>query len=135
MLNKPTILFALLAVIAPTCANEKSPLMFDAYQAPEHTKTGFPNPKNIQPKHSSFAIKYSAFMSSNTGERWAVVTLINEANGSRTFNNNQIMALFANGERKLAKPISHSFYANDSQSVAVSFGKNQFPILQVYVNN
>jgi hypothetical protein len=95
----------------------------------------FANDKNIQPKASEFDVTNYVLMSNASGERWAVVTLTNMASGARVFEHQQLMALFADGQRTSAGEFKLNFSANETQSFTLAFGENKFPILALYANN
>ncbi|BCS98652.1 hypothetical protein DSLASN_42840 [Desulfoluna limicola] len=98
-------------------------------------ETFFENEGDIEPERSDFEVVNYVLMSSEEGARWAVVTLKNTSTGSRIFQQNQLMALFANGERY--SPLKHSRTLKSMETVtfSVSFGKSRFPILEVYTRN
>ncbi|GAA3921499.1 hypothetical protein [Litoribacillus peritrichatus] len=92
----------------------------------------FPNDDNIEPTSSDFIIENYVLMSNETGERWAVLTLKNEAAGNRIFTQDYVLALFADGQRK--KPLKHNqrFKSKEIKSILLSFGESKFPILEIY---
>lgn len=92
----------------------------------------FPNEKNINPKVSSFKVVNYVLMSSPLGERWASVTLRNEASGSRKFDSGKIMALLANGDRVKPHSYSYMFDGNQTLTLSLNFGVSKFPLLEVY---
>jgi len=91
----------------------------------------FPNDRNIKAKPSNFELINYVVMSNDLGERWAVVTLNNTSSGSRVFDNEHLIALFANGQRSKPLTFKLSFEAKETQSITVSFGENKFPILSM----
>lgn len=92
----------------------------------------FPNDERIYPKSSDFSVLNYVLMSSENGERWATVTLKNEADGRRKFDSSQIMALFANGVRAKPEHTSYVFDAEQAVTISLAFGKSKFPLLEVY---
>ena len=95
----------------------------------------FANDKNIYPKASDFQVLNYVLMSSNTGERWATLTLRNTADGSRQFASDHIMALFANGKRHKPSHVKRSFKAGQILTFSLNFGSNKFPLLEIYTRN
>ncbi len=95
----------------------------------------FPNDDNIYPSKSDFEIINYVLMSSESGERWATITLKNSSSGNRSLEQQHIMALFANGERKSPKSFPLSFKGNEVQTFTVSFGESKFPVLAVYTSS
>ena len=98
-------------------------------------QSSFPNENNIQPDISDFKVLNSVLMSNEAGERWAVITVENLASGQRTLNQNQLMALFANGERLTPHIFKRRFLANEILSITLTFGEHKFPILEIYPRN
>lgn len=92
----------------------------------------FPNDKHIYPKQSNFEILHYVLMSSDSGERWATVTLRNRAAGGRKLEQDHIMALFADGRRKPPAHFKRHFAADETLSFTLSFGHSKFPLLSVY---
>ena len=74
----------------------------------------------LQPNASSFRIREANTLSSDSGERWALVTLENR------------VAEFANGERRHPTGLEGSFAAGESQRKMVFFGYHRFPILRIF---
>jgi len=102
-------------------------------QTPIHTMDlAFPNENNVQPSLGDFGIKNHVLMSNDEGERWAVVTIENEASGRRTLTNKHLLAILANGERIHPNDFSESFDGKEMKSVTMSFGYSKFPILSIY---
>lgn len=95
----------------------------------------FPNEKDIAPKDSDFAILNYVLMSNEVGERYAVITLVNTSSGTRSLEQDHLIALFADGSRKAPTAEKLNFKGNETQSITVSFGTSKFPILAVYSSN
>lgn len=95
-------------------------------------KLNFPNDDNIQPRKSSFRVLNFVLMSNELGERWAIVTLKNSSTTKRTFDHEQLMALFADGMRREPLAYKAVFDGLESQSLTISFGFSKFPILDIY---
>ena len=95
----------------------------------------FSNDKNFQPDKSDFEIINYVLLSNKEGERWVTVTLKNTASGNRIFDGEQVMALFANGKRYTPAKKSVRFEGKETQTFAINFGKNHFPILEIYTRN
>ncbi|MFC1747313.1 hypothetical protein ACFL2V_00750 [Pseudomonadota bacterium] len=88
-----------------------------------------------QPKKSDFKIENYFLMSSRSGERWATITLKNSAKGQRILSEAQVMAVFANGEKRAPNSMKHTFAEDEVATLAVTFGKSKFPVLYVYTRN
>jgi hypothetical protein len=113
-----------------TFANEKEVLTVDRVIT-HNIELAFDNDKNEKPKLSEFELVNYIVMSNDLGERWAVVTVINQASGNRILENDHLMALFANGERATPAHLKVNFDANETKSLTISFGENKFPLLSI----
>ncbi|SMF04711.1 hypothetical protein SAMN02745866_00369 [Alteromonadaceae bacterium Bs31] len=102
---------------------------------PDNTTLEFPNDNKVLPDHSGFEVLNYVLMSSEGGERWAVLTIRNPLSGKRIFENNYVMALLANGERITPEPVSVVLDSGETVSVTLNFGIQKFPILQLYGRN
>jgi len=74
-------------------------------------------------------------MSNLKGERWATITVTNQAHGRRTLNQDQVLALFADGTRHFPLNFTQEFKAQQTVSLLVNFGVNKFPILKIMTRN
>ena len=95
-------------------------------------ETFFENENEEEPRRSDFKVVNYVLMSSEKGARWAVVTLKNGSTGSRIFKEDQMLALFADGERRLPMAHSRTFKGQETISLTLSFGRRAFPILTIY---
>ena len=86
----------------------------------------------LQPSASSFHIREANTLSSDSGERWALVTLENSDGGKRILQNNYLVAEFANGERRHATGLEGAFAPGEQQRKMVFFGYHRFPILRIF---
>ncbi|KPH65487.1 hypothetical protein AMS58_05670 [Pseudoalteromonas porphyrae] len=96
----------------------------------------FENDARIKPKNSDFSVVNSVFMSSEAGKRLAVITVRNDASGSRILEGSHLMALFADGSRKGPSSLTDGIKLDDGElrSVTVSFGEADYPILAIYTS-
>jgi len=101
----------------------------------QNIQLAFPNDYNVVPKRSDFEIVNYVLMSNDVGERWAVITLTNLSSGNREFNNEHLIALFADGSRMSPLQYKLNFRGRETQSITVSFGEHKFPILSIYSSN
>ncbi|ASI93047.1 MULTISPECIES: hypothetical protein [Vibrio] len=120
-----------LAVTLPVMSMEYETLSIDQ-PAIHYSELAFPNSDNIQPNRSDFSINNYVLMSSESGERWAVVTVTNTSSAKRTINQTQLVAILANGERIFAEDFHESVGPNKTTSLTINFGWNKFPILSIY---
>lgn len=91
----------------------------------------FPNDQNLKAKPSDFKLVNYVIMSNDIGERWAVLTLTNTSSGNRVLEQDHLLALFADGTRKMPLAIKLNFEGRETQSLTVSFGESKFPILSI----
>ena len=79
----------------------------------------------------------SVFMSSEQGRRVAVVTIRNDASGSRILQAEHIMALFADGRRVAPIALADNIKLEDGEqrSLTLSFGEDNYPILTIFTSN
>ena len=101
----------------------------------KNIELSFPNEQNIRPKRSDFGIVNYVLMSNEQGERWSVVTLKNKALGSREFEQGDLMALFADGQRRSPETFKLDFKGGETLSLTVTFGVSKFPVLALYTNS
>lgn len=130
---KSLILPSLLLMTASVIAQETA-LTIDR-AVTNSLQLSFPNDNNIKPKASDFNIVNYVLMSNEEGERWAVVTLHNTASGSRSFEQEHLMALFADGSRRSPLEYKLNFSGDEVQSMTLNFGENNFPILAIYASD
>jgi hypothetical protein len=105
-------------------------LMID--QMPDKSvQLAFPNETNIQPKPGDFTVINYVPMSSEDGDRWAIVTLKNASSGSRIFESQYLMGLFADGERRAPLEYKQTLNGSETVSVTLAFGRHKFPLLSV----
>ena len=95
----------------------------------------FPDDHNIKPKIGEFKIVNYVLMSNDDGERWSVITVKNLSSGNRSLEHEHLVALFADGQRKIPLQYQLNFKGKETQSITVSFGEYKFPILSIYTSN
>lgn len=122
------------------------PLMIGSVQAQDSLTTfsiepgtptlsplNFPETDDDAAEPSDFEIKEYLLLSNGIGERRAVVTLYNTANGQRILKSNQISAQFANGDTRHAIGLSQKFSAQEHLTLNITFGQHIYPILSISV--
>ena len=97
----------------------------------------FENDAKVRPKNSDFSVVNSVLMSSEQGRRVAVVTIRNDASGSRILQAEHIMALFADGRRISPMALADNIKLEDGEqrTLTLSFGEDNFPILSIFTSN
>lgn len=101
----------------------------------QNIELSFPSDYDIDPKRGDFEVVNYVLMSNEGGERWAVITLTNLSSGNREFDNEHVIALFADGTRVNPLQYKLNFRGRETQSITVSFGEHKFPILSIYSSN
>lgn len=129
-----TRLIGLVTLILSSSVFADEPLTFDR-ALPLGVDFTFPNDKNQQPNVSDFELLHFAPLSSESGERWAVVTLTNTASGRRILDKKDLIALLADGRRIHPEHLSQSFKPGETLSLSIKFGQSYFPIVAVYSQN
>ena len=99
---------------------------------PGGMQLAFPNDDNIRPKSGEFKLDNYVLMCGDNGDRWAVVTLSNLSSGNRIFEHDQLLALFANGERRFPLIFKATAKGKETLTFTLSFGQSKFPILELY---
>ncbi len=109
-------------------------LFFDEPIA-EALKLTFEEIEKERPKRSEFEVVDSAFLSNSLGERWSLVTIRNHSPENRTFDEDQIAGIMANG--KIRKPLSIKkiIRGRSDQSLMLNFGPSKYPLVRVFTRN
>ncbi|WP_039988652.1 hypothetical protein [Paraglaciecola arctica] len=128
------IILALVFMAFTSVADEADVLTVDRVIS-TNLELAFPNDKNLRAKPSDFELVNYVIMSNELGERWAVLTLTNTSAGNRTLEQDHLLALFADGERKNPLQFKLNFEGRETQSMTVSFGESKFPILSISSRN
>jgi hypothetical protein len=92
----------------------------------------FPNESNVQPDLSDFDVLNYILMSNEEGERWVVLTIRNNASGTRSLNQKHLLSLLASGERVHPQEFKQSFAADETLSLTLRLAASKFPVLKVY---
>ena len=120
-----------LGFATPLHAENSAVLRFDTPLAiTDNADSDRDNP--LEPDSSSFILLDASSLSSDSGERWALVSLRNDAGGQRILRDDYLVAEFANGDRRHASNLEGSFAAAEQQRKMVFFGYHRFPILRVF---
>ena len=90
----------------------------------------FETERNLHLAISEFRILEAKFLSNKEGERWALITLLNVANDSRTFQSEHLLAFFANGKYAHPREIRQRFRPGETLTLALDFRVSKFPIVK-----
>jgi len=107
-------------------------LHFDETQI-EGSKFQFDNADAVKPEPNDFELLNYSLLSSESGERWAIITIENTSAGRRILKNEHVVATFANGNRSRAISLNERFKPGEVITRAVSFSHHPFPIVSVDV--
>lgn len=125
------LLMATLIFITFTSHAEQEEVLTVDRVISNNIELAFANDRGITAKPSDFKLINYVIMSNDIGERWAVLTLTNTSSGSRILEQNHLLGLFADGERKSPLALKYNFEGYETQTITVSFGENKFPILTI----
>lgn len=92
------------------------------------------NEGRIEPKESDFTLLDYSIMSSNEGERFALVTLKNESSGHRIFNRKHVVAVFGDCSRAYPVSAMGKLAGGETLTLRVYIGSSRFPILQLLMS-
>ncbi len=120
-----------LGFATPLHAENSAVLRFDTPLAITDN-ADFDRDNPLEPDSSSFILLDASSLSSDSGERWALVSLRNDAGGQRILRDDYLVAEFANGDRRHASNLEGSFAAAEQQRKMVFFGYHRFSILRVF---
>ena len=101
----------------------------------EGMRLQFENDDELTPKSSEFKILSSLLLSNEIGERWATITLENMSAQQRLLDNEHIVAVFADGDKRYPLNADQKFSGHEVITLILNFGVSKFPILKVYNRN
>lgn len=84
----------------------------------------------VPDKHSFQLVDY-VLMSSDRGERFALVTLKNQSTGQRILSQNHLVAVMGNCQARRPLPIEKRFAGAETLTIRLNFGLSKFPILKI----
>lgn len=93
----------------------------------------FRDSDTLQPADGDFELVEYALMSNEAGERWALVTVRNQADGSRLLKREHLVATFADGHRRYAQDLNERVEGGAFYTQAIFFGAYKFPIIAIEV--
>jgi hypothetical protein len=118
------------SLVASSVSAQDDVLMVDQSVGGD-VELAFPNDRNIQPRSGNFQVVNYVPMSSEAGERWAIVTLKNASTGSRIFESHYLIGLFADGDRREPLAYKQTLKGGEVVSITLAFGRHKFPLLTV----
>ncbi|MBQ4860679.1 hypothetical protein J8L98_03080 [Pseudoalteromonas sp. MMG013] len=98
--------------------------------------SAFENNERVYPKQSDFSIVRAIPMSTDSGERAALVVIKNQASGQRIFDIKQVVAIIGDGTRVYAQSedLKVKLSGNEQTTVKLEFGKFDYPIVSLYTS-
>jgi hypothetical protein len=86
-------------------------------------------------KRNDFKLMDYELMSSESGERYALVSIKNTSSGQRFLRKENLVAIFANCTSLYPQEIEQTLAGNETLTKKIYFGKNKFPIIKVITEN
>ncbi|MBD1582596.1 hypothetical protein [Pseudoalteromonas sp. S16_S37] len=132
---KSILLFVLLLISYQIQAQD-SVYMFDNSVA-KLPSNAFSNEARKYPKEGDFMVHAFFPMSTEQGDRAALVTIKNISSGKRFFENTHVMALLADGQRitPLMNADKYTLGGNETLTLTLEFGRHNYPIVSLYTSN
>ena len=87
--------------------------------------------EDIRPTKSDFELVDYAVMSSEIGDRFALLTVSNKSSGQRIFNQSHIVAVLGDCSRKHPYSFERKFLGNEDITLTVQFGLSRFPLVKI----
>lgn len=91
--------------------------------------------QDVTPDKNDFYVMDYVLMSSDFGERHALVTLTNQSAGQRIFTHDYVVAILGNCERLRPLPFQKRFASGQTLTLRLNFGISKFPILKLISAN
>lgn len=85
----------------------------------------------LSPDKGDFDLLDYVLMSSDYGERFALITLRNRSAGQRIFTQDHIVAILGNCQTIKPQPIEKRFASTETLTLRVAFGVHKFPVLKI----
>jgi len=86
-------------------------------------------------KRNDFKLTDYELMSSESGERYALVSIKNISAGRRILREKNLVAIFSNCTSLYPQKIEQTLAGNETLTKKIYFGKNKFPIIKIITGN
>ncbi|MDG1945174.1 MAG: hypothetical protein P8J17_13040 [Halioglobus sp.] len=86
-------------------------------------------------KRNDFKLIDYELMSSESGERYALVSIKNTSSGRRILREENLVAIFSNCTSLYPQKIEQTLAGNETLTKKIYFGKNKFPIIKIITGN
>ena len=97
----------------------------------KHVEMNCDNPDKVSPQKNDFELIDYALMSTEQGERFALVTIKNKTNGQRIFKQNQLMAILGNCSFVFPQKFEFTLSGNETTTRKIYFGLLRYPIVKI----
>jgi len=87
--------------------------------------------EDLYPTRGEFKIVDFAFLSSESGDRWAMVILQNQARDSRTFTEDHLIGFFADGRHRKPLRLRESVEGSKTETIMIPFGVSDTPLVKL----
>ena len=124
-------LMVALTLVPVVQADDDIPILNYDARPPLKQPPRFDRDDALTVNRSDFQVLDYQLMSSEQGERWAVVTVRNTATGQRLLSEKMLVAEFANGERRYPLVMEGKVAGGAVLTRTVTFGYSRFPILRL----
>lgn len=114
-----------------TRADDDTPVLNYDARPPLKQAPRFDRDDALTVSRNDFEILDYQLMSSEQGERWAVITLRNTASGQRLLSETMLVAEFADGERRYPLVMEGKVSGGAVLTRTVTFGYSRFPVLRL----
>lgn len=102
---------------------------------PDRSKFLFYSNDYLEPARSTLAVVSQFFLSNSKGQRVAVVALRNLTASTHNVSADEVVGVFADGEKRLPGRVELKLVGSEALSYAFDFGTSAFPLLYVYTRN
>ena len=87
--------------------------------------------EDLYPTRSEFEIVDFAFLSSESGGRWAMVIVQNQARDSRTFTEDQLIGFFADSRHRKPIRLRERVEGSKTETLMIPFGDSDTPLVKL----
>ncbi len=122
----------LISAASSYASEEMSDLILNFEESPFKDTPIYCEDRNyIAPKDSDFNILKYALMSSNEGDRYALITIKNKSTGQRIMTSEHLVAILASCTTSHPINFEHRFNGSEIITKEVNFGFSRFPIVKI----
>ena len=100
----------------------------------KNTEAPFDIDLDIEPSANEFELQDYSVMSSESGNRQAMLTIYNTASGQRIVNEDHIVAILGNGHRVHPHAFKLKLSGEQTVNQTVQFGNRRYPIVKIIMH-